>query len=287
MKTLKSVTLFLSIVVIFVLAFLTPTMVIPASDDVLKMMDADQMELFFPLLVLFALYTSITYWLVIKNTDVNKIRLFWKLLLALFIIYPLMGLLESLFWGEAFKGIETSEFLKVFFRFVITFTLFSAYLSIISKKTQANVNCIETRENYKLIGKKILLIAAIYFVVYNLFGYFVAWQFEATRIFYTGNNELEGFLPAMFKNISDPKFVVVHLFRGTLFGIAGYVFHTILRGSKWKLIVIMALIFGGFGFQIILPNPFFPEIVRISHFLETTLSMLLFGALVGYVLNDK
>ncbi len=287
MKTLKSFILFLSIAIVFILVFLIPTIVIPVSDKVLKMMNPDEMKLFFPLLVLFAIYTSITYWLVINNTDLNKTTLFLKLLLALFIMYPLMGLLESLFWSHAFKGIGTVEFLKVFCRFVITFALFSAYLSIISKKTMPNKNYIETRENYKLIGKKILLISLVYFVVYNLFGYFIAWQFEATRIFYTGNTELKGFFSAMIQNISDPKFVAVHIFRGILFGISGYIFHTILKGSKKKLIVIMALIFGGFGFQIILPNPFFPEIVRLSHFLETSLSMLLFGGLVAYILNYK
>jgi hypothetical protein len=49
----------------------------------------------------------------------------------------------------------------------------------------------------------------------------------------------------------------------------------------------MALIFGGFGFQIILPNPLFPEMVRISHFIETTLSMLVFGLVAGYVFSYK
>ena len=91
----------------------------------------------------------------------------------------------------------------------------------------------------------------------------------------------------MFQNISDPVFVLVHLFRGVLFGIAGYLFHSILSCSRKKELLIMSLLFGGFGFQIILPNPMFPEIVRISHFLETTSSMLVFGFLVGYVLSNK
>jgi hypothetical protein len=49
----------------------------------------------------------------------------------------------------------------------------------------------------------------------------------------------------------------------------------------------MSLIFGGFGFQIVLPNPLLPEMVRISHFIETTTSMLLFGAVVGLIFSYK
>jgi hypothetical protein len=202
-------------------------------------------------------------------------------------MYPLMTLLESLFWSDAFKGIETSEFIRIFYRFVITFTLFSAFLTIISKKTPVSEEHRRTKENYKRIVYKILSISLIYFVIYNLFGYFVAWQFEDTRSFYTGSTEIKGFFSAMLQNISDPKFVIAHIFRGILFGIAGYFLYTLLSCSRNKTLFIMALIFGGFGFQIILPNPLFPEMVRISHFIETTLSMLVFGFVVGYVFSYK
>jgi hypothetical protein len=89
----------------------------------------------------------------------------------------------------------------------------------------------------------------------------------------------------MWQNLSDPAFVGVHLFRGLLFGLASYLFYSLLNCSTIKKIIIMSLIMGGFGFQIILPNPVLPEVVRISYFIETTSSMLVFGALVGYVLS--
>jgi hypothetical protein len=284
---LKSSLLLLSIVFVYIFLFMIPTILIPVSDKLLKMLNPDEMKLFFPLLLLLAFYISFSYWLLINNTDQKKITLFLKLLLVNFIMYPLMTLLESLFWSDAFKGIETSEFIRIFYRFVITFTLFSAFLTIISKKTPVTEEHRKTKENYKRIGYKILLISLICFVIYNLFGYFVAWQFEDTRSFYTGSTEIKGFFSAMLQNISDPKFVIAHIFRGILFGIAGYFLYTLLSCSRNKTLLIMALIFGGFGFQIILPNPLFPEMVRISHFIETTLSMLVFGVVVGYVFSYR
>jgi hypothetical protein len=264
-----------------------PTIMIPVSDSLLSKINPDEMQLFFPLLLLFSIYIGITYFLLIKNTDLKKTSLFLKLILAHFIMYPLMGLLESLFWGDAFKGVEVNEFIRIFYRFTITFTLFTAFLSLLAKGEATSLPTHLQKENYKQVSIKILLIALVYFIIYNLFGYFIAWQFEETRMFYTGSAEQIGFLKSMLQNISDPSFVLVHTFRGILFALAGYLLHTIIRCSRIKKVEIMALLFGGFGFQIILPNPLLPEMVRISHFIETTISMLVFGAIVGLIFTYK
>jgi hypothetical protein len=286
-KLLKSSLLFLSIVLVFIFVFLIPSILLPVSDKLMKMLNPDEMKLFFPLLLVLAFYISFPYWLLIHNTDQKKKVFFLRLSLANIIVYPLMGLIELLFWNDAFKGIETNEYIKIFYRFVITFTLFSVYLAIICKNKTPNGDHKKTRENFKPIANKILLISIIYFIIYNLFGYFVAWQFEATRYFYTGSTELKSFSLIILQNISDLKFVVVHIFRGILFGIAGYIFYSLLTCSRNKTLVVMALFFGGFGFQIVLPNPLFPETVRISHYIETTLSMLVFGAVAGYIFSYK
>jgi hypothetical protein len=284
-KNLISVTHFLLVFLIFILLFIIPTILIPVSPSLLGKINPEEMKLFFPLLLLLALYITSTYWLLIKNSNQKKMLLFLKLALANLLLYPLMGFIESFFWLDSLKVIDRNEIVNVFFRFLITFTLFSGYLSMISKKNTIsdikNINSI----NYKLISQKILVIAIIYILIYNLFGYFVAWQFEVTRIYYTGHSELKGFFTLLYQNFSDLKFVTVHLFRGILFGIAGYIFYSLLECSKSKKMLILALIFGGFGFQIILPNPVFPEMVRISHFIETTSSMMIFGLIVGVIFS--
>lgn len=276
---------YLSVFLIFIFLFIIPTILIPVSPSLLEKINPEEMKLFFPLLILLALYTASAYWLLIKNSNQKKILLFIKLALANFLLYPLMGFIESFFWLDSLKVIDRHEIVSVFFRFLITFTLFSAYLSIISRKNTITDIKDKTSINYKLISQKILLIAVIYITIYNFFGYFVAWQFEATRIYYTGHSELKGFFTMLFQNFSDLKFVIVHFFRGILFGLVGYIFYTLLECSKSKKILILALIFGGFGFQIILPNPVFPEMVRISHFVETTSSMMVFGLIVGFIFS--
>lgn len=278
---------YLSVFVIFIFLFILPTVLLPVSPSLLEKINPEEMKLFFPLLLLLALYTTSAYWLLIKNSNQRKILIFIKLALANFLLYPLMGFIESSFWLDSLKVVDNNEFERMFFRFLITFTLFSAYLSIISKKDNIVSINDNTLINYKLISQKILIIAVIYILIYNLFGYFVAWQFEATRIYYTGNSELKGFSTMLFQNLSDLKFILVHFIRGILFGLSGYIFYTLLECSKYKKLLILALVFGGFGFQIVLPNPIFPEMVRISHFVETTSSMIVFGLIIGLVFSYK
>lgn len=284
-KKLVYVAQYLSLFLIFILLFIIPTVLIPVSPSLQEKINPEEMKLFFPLLLLLALYTTSAYWMLIRNSFQKKILLFTKLALANFLLYPLMGFIESFFWLDSLKVVGRDEIVSVFFRFLITFTLFSAYLALISKKNEIVSIKEKISIHYKRISQKIILIAVIYLIIYNLFGYFVAWQFEATRIYYTGHSELKGLFTMLFQNFSDLKFVIVHFFRGILFGLAGYIFYNLLECSKAKKMLILALIFGGFGFQIILPNPVFPEMVRISHFIETTSSMIIFGLIVGYIFS--
>ena len=273
---------FISVILIFILLFITPTVILPVSKSLLEWINPKEMELFFPLLLLFALYISYSFWLLIKNTNQSKFKVFVKLATATFLLFPLMGFIESAFWLDSLNVVDDNEYVKMFFRSFITFILFSTYLSLIYKKGNTPDQNRSNLLNLKLLTQRLLLIGVIYIFIYNLFGYFVAWQFESTRIYYTGTSELKGFITMLSLNFSDPKFIIVHFFRGILFGLSGYIFYTMLNCSKIKMTIISALIFGGFGFQIILPNPIFPEMVRISHFLETTASMIVFGMIVIY-----
>lgn len=291
-KKSKSALYFLATLLFFIVAFVIPAIFVPVPDKFKEIMtlDPQQMKLFFPLLFIFAVYISIAYGLLIRNTHQKKTNLFFKLVLANLIIFPLMGFLESFFWIDAlkgFKGIESSGLVSLFYPLVITYIVFSAFLVLVMEKPQSSVSTMKTREGYKQIGTKILIIGLFYFIIYNLAGYFIAWQFEATRIYYTGSIEIKGFFQAMLQNISDPKFVIVHTSRGILFGIAGYLLYSLLNCSRNRVLIILALIFGGFGFQIILPNPLFPEMVRFSHFLETTSSMIVFGFFAGFIFMYK
>ena len=285
-KTLQ----FLSFYWIFILCFMLPGMIIPRSEKMSKILviSEEEMQYFFPLLLLFGLYMTITYWLLVKNVNEKKTVLMVKLLAANIILFPLMGFLESIFWRDAFQEFTTLEIMSIFLPFLITYILFTFYITIISRNDPDQVGSSPFNSlSLNQVVQKIVFVAFIYFIIYNLAGYFIAWQFEETRVFYSGNNHLDSFFVSFGKNISDIKFVTVHLFRGGLFAIAGLIIYNLLKTSQLKKILVMSLLFGGFGFQIILPNPLFPATVRVSHFIETTVSMLTFGAIMAIVFHYR
>lgn len=281
---LKNLGQILAVSFMYMLFFMIPTIIVPPSAELNSRLNAEEMQLFFPLLFIYSTYTGITYWLVRQHLAGEKIKLFLWFTLVHLIIFPLMGLLEAIYWYDAFSYISKNDFMRIAIRFKITYTLFSAFLVFTNKSTA--IKSIYLNLNKTLL-LKIGFIAINYYLIYNIFGYYVAWQFEETRVFYSGSAEMISFLESFVQNTSDLGFVGMHLFRGLLFGFAAYLFLNLINATRLQNQIILTLVFGGFGFQILLPNPVFPEVVRISHFLETTSSMLVFGWITAIILQWK
>ena len=110
--------------------------------------------------LIFAIYSTATYLLLVKNTDLNKKAFFVFVAISNFIIYPLMGLLESLFWGYAFFDISIVEHFKTFMRLTITYLVFTGILSFFVKKsTETNKGPVVFEESTKEIIVKLSMIA--------------------------------------------------------------------------------------------------------------------------------
>lgn len=132
---------------------------------------------------------------------------------------------------------------------------------------------------------KCAAIAALYLVVYYSFGYFVAWQNPELRQYY-GQTEFRSFLGTLGGIWShSPWMFPYHAFRGLLF--VAFVLPVIrmMKGAWWETALAIALAFSLLGgAQLLLPNPFMPESVARTHFVEVTTSNLLFGGIVGWLL---
>jgi hypothetical protein len=132
----------------------------------------------------------------------------------------------------------------------------------------------------------ILLALFVWPVIYFLAGYYIAWQFPEVRQFYSGSTEIHSFIFLMKENI-----------------VSGLWFFQVLRGILWILIFLPAIyllkghllkksILAGLmiavlgGSQLLLPNPYMPETVRMAHLLETVPSNFLWGFLMVQVLGE-
>ncbi len=138
--------------------------------------------------------------------------------------------------------------------------------------------------------RSFVALSFFYVVVYFLFGYFVAWQWEATRLYYSGTAEIKPFFTHMTDLFlrEDPFIIVFQLLRGALWtGLALLIVRMIIA-KRWEAALAVALNFSLLlALPLILfPNPYMPPIVAQSHFVEIMTSMLLFGGVAGRVLYD-
>ncbi len=127
--------------------------------------------------------------------------------------------------------------------------------------------------------KVALLAALVYPALYFLFGYFVVWQLTEARLLYQGSPELLSFADHMAGLArDDPGIFPWQTLRGLLWvGLALPVMH-MSRAGWLETAVLVGLLFSLLmSMQLWIPNPYMPQVVRLGHFVETSISNWLFG----------
>ena len=131
---------------------------------------------------------------------------------------------------------------------------------------------------------KLAVAAATYVLVYFLFGYYVAWQSPAVREYYQGTDP-GNFWVQMWTVLRDtPWLPGVQLLRGAAWTVLGV---TVLRSMDASLpekaVAVGALFAVVMCSGLLLPNPYMPYDVRMTHLLETAPSNFLFGLFVAWL----
>lgn len=129
------------------------------------------------------------------------------------------------------------------------------------------------------------LLAVAYLVVYILFGYFVAWQFEVVREYYTGTTTILPFHVHLFNMLTgDAILPLFQLFRGVLWAALALVIVRMTSAKPWQLYGAVAFTFAILlSSGLLFPNPYMPAPVRMAHWLELTSSMLPYGMIAAWV----
>lgn len=132
---------------------------------------------------------------------------------------------------------------------------------------------------------KLAVIGLAYVLIYFSFGYFIAWRNPAVHTFYGGVDE--GAFIAQMKTVlvRTPWLVALQLGRAVLWTALAVPIVRMIGGARWESALAVGLVFAVLmNAQLLLPNPFMPEAVRMVHLLETASSNFLFGVLVGWML---
>jgi hypothetical protein len=132
---------------------------------------------------------------------------------------------------------------------------------------------------------KLALIAVVYVVLYFTFGYFIAWRSPAVREFY-GGADPGSFFGQMQTVLRDtPWLIPFQVFRAICWAGIAVVVIRLLEAGKSETALVLGYMFAVvMCAPLLLPNPYMPEAVRMTHLVETASSNFIFGAFVGWML---
>jgi len=217
----------------------------------------------------------------------------WKLMGALLLtqygIETLMPQIETVVFNQALR-LPTAQIVAIFVTGFLRALIFAPLavwlLGKLRQDALANAQVNHLQLSTREWLKRLTWLAALYTVIYFVFGYFIAWQSPALRQFYSGSREILGFFPHMAQTLrSDPWLAVVQFGRGYLWVLLVLPLLRMFKGGLWESCFALALALSVLLSDFILfPNPFMPAAVRLAHLPELLASMALFGLLTGWIL---
>lgn len=220
--------------------------------------------------------------------------------------FTLIGTTAFLFWGIQYfmTQIETlyfnyavqmpfNEIIKVVTAGAVNAVLFSSIAVPLMGKFGGRLVSFETPGRLKTSIPGLLsgipLLSLAYVIIYYIFGYFVAWQFSAVRVFYSGTTDILNLIPHLANQIqTDPILPLFQLFRGFLWSGLAMILLCSVHTKSWGTYILSALLFSIIiTTPLLFPNPYMPDAVRLGHSFELSTSMVLFGILSVLLLGKK
>ena len=273
---------FLLIAFAYTLLFMVTNAILPFSQAFTEASaDADPLSAVF--LFICSIFNCFTICFIAANSNWRGMKRAVGIIFVVFMIAAFMTQIETLFFGGAFPVLTKFDVILIM-------------LAMLPSIVIATLLGIQFFGSRKPVGKggpvpiqplmgRLAALGLIYVAVYFLFGYFVAWQFEEVRVFYSGSRSNTGFIGQLMNNANDNPIIYPFQFiRGIMFASFSLPLFFMLRHNKKKFVISCCLVYLSTAVVLILPNTLFPDAVRWAHFYEMASSMLLFGIITGLVL---
>jgi hypothetical protein len=135
-----------------------------------------------------------------------------------------------------------------------------------------------------MMAPMLLMSAFVYPLLYNTFGYYIAWQNEHLRLFYSHSTELKPFLTQLPGFFSEGIYFF-QVLRGIIWVAITIPVVLLLTQNKFLQYFLVGLLSALPAIQLFIPNPYMPADIAMTHFVETSSSNFLWGLLIVYVTN--
>jgi len=235
-----------------------------------------------PLLAYTFLVSLVTAW-IIQSSRWRGLKLIAALVFTFYGLMTFISQIESIAYLRAKMppGLITNLFVMG----AVVAVLFVPLAVLIMGKIRGPEQPPERVLTVKSQAARFGTLAILYVLLYYLFGYYVAWQNPAVRLYYSGTTELKSLYQIMRSTATGTPWMLPFQFgRGLLWALFAYPVVRMLNTRRIATARIIAALFGVWSFALLIPNPLMPTSVARSHFWETLWCDLLLGAIVGWVL---
>ena len=241
-----------------------------------------------PLLAVCLLETTVLTYLILRSRWAG-----WRLMAAVFFVFygvtTFMSQIES---AVFLTHLPSGTVPRLFLMGALIAAPFSVLAVFILGKRKAET--VDTEPNSRLVmppsewAWKLVVIAVTYLILYFTFGYFIAWRNPAVRDYYRGIDE-GGFVGQMGRVLRNtPWLLPFQIARAMCWVALALPVIRMLKGRRTETALAIGLLFAVvMNAQLLLPNPYMPEPVRMAHLVETASSNLIFGVFIGWLLTQR
>ena len=226
---------------------------------------------------------SVLFWLTRIYSGISKII---GLFSFCFIIQFVLMQMESMFFGDGI-GIQNPQVASIIIAgFIVSTATVLVGVAIVGKMSR------EPKQQFTLVVNEwrpfvvpfLLLSCIVYPLIYLTFGYYIAWQNENLRIFYTKSSELTSFFHQGAGSLADGLYFF-QILRAAIWVIATIPLVIMLRHLKGHYLLVGLFTSLLPATQLFIPNPYMPQEIAMIHFVETASSNFIWGAVIAIVVN--
>jgi hypothetical protein len=287
MKILKLFLFWIIIIVLMILSWSVGSVVGNAITKSYPPPPADPVSAFQAFLIV-CVVNSLLVTVLIWTTRRYKGWMKWvSLIVFVFTIQFLLTQMETYFFSKSFT-ISNDQIVSILILGIVaSFVTVGVGVLVFEKfdTTERLTLEFELKNRKTFVPVTLLAGCLVYPLIYLVFGYYIAWQNENLRMFYSGTTQITPLFTQSSQSFSN-----------------GIFFFQMLRGSIWLLVsapiilmlqhlkIFQYLLVGLFcallpGILLLIPNPYMPADIALSHFYETTTSNFLWGIVMTYVVN--
>jgi hypothetical protein len=217
----------------------------------------------------------------------------WRLMATVFLVfYGIMTFMSQIESAVFVTRLPSGMLPRLFFMGALIAAPYAVLAVLILGKRKADIANTEPNSRLVMPTKewtwKLTVIAIAYLILYFTFGYFIAWQNPAVREYYGGMDE-GGFFAQMGTVLGNTFWLIpFQILRAMLWVAIALPVIRMMKGQWQETALALGLLFAVLmNAQLLLPNPYMPEAVRMAHLIETASSNFIFGFLIGWLLAQR